>query len=151
MAVAETESPSTGVSDWLLELAIGVIVILLGGSVWAYSHFSNKSPSQERPKPAWLAVPKVMAQMSDGRMVDVKLNLQLSKEDDAATLQPHMPAFTALIQATGVSTTHDDLQQQGGVARFGQSIRDSLNDYLEEQDMSARIKTVAFEEMMLMP
>lgn len=151
MATAKTESPSSGLSDWLLELAIGVVVIVLGGSVWAYSHLSNKSPLQDRPKPAWLAVPKVMAQMSDGRMVDIKLNLQLSKQGDAAALEPHMPAFTALIQATGVSTTHDDLQQQGGVARFGQSIRDSLNNYLEEQDMSARIQTVAFEEMMLMP
>ncbi|HET6788892.1 MAG TPA: flagellar basal body-associated FliL family protein [Aquabacterium sp.] len=151
MAVADTSSPTSGVSDWLLELAIGVVVIVLGGSVWAYTHFSGKNPHQNKPKPAWLAVPKVMAQMSDGRMVDIKINLQLSSENEASELKPHMPAFTALIQAAGVSTTHDDLQQEGGASRFGKAIRTSLNGYLEEQDLPERIKNVAFEELMLMP
>lgn len=151
MAVAKTESASSGVSDWLLELVIGVIVIVLGGSVWAYTHFANKNPHQNKPKPAWLAVPKVMAQMADGRMVDMKINLQLDSDQDASELKPHMPAFTALIQATGVSTSHDDLQQEGGALRFGRAIRTSLNGYLEEQDLPERIKNVAFEELMLMP
>lgn len=152
MAVAKTESPSSGLSDWLLELAIGVIVIVLGGSVWAFTHFGGKNNShQDRPKPAWLAVPKMMAQMGDGRMVDMKINLQLNKESDASELEPHMPAFAALIQATGVATSHDDLQQEGGAARFGRAIRTSLNDYLEEQNLPERVKNVAFEELMLMP
>lgn len=152
MAVAKTESPSSGLSDWLLELSIGIIVIVLGAGVWAFTHFGEKpNAQQERPKPAWLAVPKIMSQMGDGRMVDMKINLQLSSDKDASELEPHMPAFTALIQAAGVATSHDDLQQDGGAARFGRTIRSSLNNYLEEQDMPERVKNVAFEELMLMP
>lgn len=152
MAVAKTDSPSSGLSDWLLELSIGIIVIVLGAGVWAFTHYSSKSDAhQDRPKPAWLGVPKVMAQMGDGRMVDMKINLQLNSDNEASALEPHMPAFTALIQAAGVSTSHDDLQQEGGAARFGRSIRSSLNSYLEEQDLPERVKNVAFEELMLMP
>lgn len=152
MAVAKTDSPSSGLSDWLLELSIGVIVIALGAGVWAFTHFGGKpNAQQDRPKPAWLAVPKIMAQMGDGRMVDMKINLQLNSDNEASELEPHMPAFTALIQAAGVSTSHDDLQQEGGAARFGRTIRASLNNYLQEQDMTARVKNVAFDELMLMP
>ena len=150
MAVANTESSSSGFSDWLLELSIGVIVVMLGAGVWAFTHYGSNA-SQERPKPAWLGVPKVMAQMGDGRMVDMKINLQLNSTKDASELEPHMPAFTALIQAAGVSTSHEDLQREGGPASFGRTIRSSLNNYLEEQDLPERIKNVAFEELMLMP
>lgn len=152
MAVAKTDSSSSGLSDWALELAIGLIVIVLGAGVWAFTHFGEKHGAhQDRPKPAWLAVPNILAQMGDGRMVDMKINLQLNSDDEASELKPHMPAFTALIQAAGVTTSHDDLQQDGGAARFGRNIRSSLNNYLEEQDMPARVKNVAFDELMLMP
>ena len=152
MAVAKTDTPSSGVSDWLLELVIGLVVIVLGGSVWAYSHYGHQNPlHQDKPRPVWLAIPKILAQMSDGRMVNVKVNLRLNSDKDAGTLEPHLPAFKALIQETGTRTTHEALQDREGVIRFGQAIRTSLNDYLADQDVPARVKDIAFDEMMLMP
>lgn len=154
MAVADTDLPasSSGLSDWLLELVIGVVVVVLGGSVWAYTHFSGQPDAQQtRPKPTWLAMPKIMAQMADGRMVNVKVNLQLGKDKDADELGPHIPAFTALIEETGTHISEDDLHGLDGLKRFSHDMKVSLNGYLKAQGVETRVKDVAFDELMLMP
>lgn len=142
---------TNGPSDWLLELVIGIGVIVLGFSVWAFTHFGGDTPRQDKPKPTWLAMSKVMAQMSDGRMVNIKVNLRLANDGAADELEPHVPAFKALIQETGTRLSREDLQGMQGMKNFGQAIRASLNGYLQDQQVPARIKDVAFEEMMLMP
>lgn len=152
MSVADTDAtPENSPSDWLLELVIGVGVIVLGFGVWAFTHFSNGPDTQDRPKPAWLALPKVMAQMADGRMVNIKINLRLPSDSAAVELQPHVPAFKALIEETGTHMSRDDLQGTQGMKQLGKAIRTSLNGYLEDQGVETRVKDVAFEEMMLMP
>lgn len=151
MALASTDTSNSGLSDWLLELSIGIVVVVLGLAVWGYTHFSKQDGRQDRPKPAWLAVSKVMTQMGDGRMVNVKINLRLADKRDIDELEPHLPAFKALIQEAGTHMSQEDLQQVGGVKRFGDTIRSTLNDYLEEQHVPERVKDVAFEEMLLMP
>lgn len=156
MSASDTDTPSaaatTGPSDWRLELVIGIGVIVLGFGVWVFTHFSGNTPSsQDRPKPAWLALPKVMAQMSDGRMVNIKVNLRLANADAVSELQPHAPAFKALVQDTGTRMSTQALQGMQGMKNFGQAIRASLNDYLRDQEVPTRIKDVAFDEMMLMP
>jgi flagellar basal body-associated protein FliL len=151
MAVANSDSRPSGVRDWRFELGIGAIALLLGGSVWAYSHYSDSNPQQDKPKPAWLAVPKVMAQMSDGRMVNIKINLRLKDNKEISALEPYIPAFKALLEETGALTKREDLQARDGIQRFEQAVRTSFNDYLEDQEVSERVKGIAFEEMMLMP
>lgn len=150
-AVKTPNTPSGGASEWLLELSIGAAVLLLGIGVWFYTQHNSAPVVQERPRPVWLGVSKVIAQMSDGRMVNVRVNLDLDGEDAVKELEPHTPAFKALIQEVGTSTSHDDLRQRDGINRFGAAIRVSMNDYLEEQQTNGRVKTVAFQELTLLP
>lgn len=152
MSVADTDAtPDSAPNDWLLELVIGVGVVVLGFGVWAYTHFASGPATPDRPKPAWLALPKVMAQMSDGRMVNIKVNLRLASDNAIGDLTPHVPAFKALIEETGTRLSRDDLQGAEGMKNLSRTIRTSLNGYLQERDLSPRVKDVAFEEMMLMP
>jgi flagellar basal body-associated protein FliL len=139
------------ISDWMLELSIGIIVLLMGLGAWLYTNQGNTPAEQARPRPIWLGVPKVMAQMGDGRMVNVKVNLRLNHQDDIDELEPHLPAFKALIQDTGATTSRDDMQARQGILRFSGEIRESLNDYLEEHGTGGRVKDVVFEEMTLLP
>lgn len=135
----------------MLELGIGLVMLVLALGVWAYTHLNSTDRTLDRPKPAWLAMPKMMAQMGDGRMLNLKVNLQLANDQAVDALKPHVPAFEALIQETGLRITKDDIQEAGRLKQFSQDIRTSLNGYLEDQAMSARVKGVAFEELMLMP
>lgn len=145
------ESSTSGISDWLLELGIGVAVLALCLSVWAYTQFAGASSNPARPKPVWLSVPKVMAQTSDGRMFNVKLNLRLGKEKDVGVLEPHIPAFKTMVQEAGAQVSRDEMKEQAGLARFSQVVKTSLNGYLQSQEISARVKDVAFDEVMLLP
>ncbi len=152
MAIAnKTDQTTPGISDWLLELVIGLAVVLLGAGVWAYTQFSSQKIDPNRPVPVWLSVPKVMAQTSDGRMINVKVNLRLAKDKDVDVLEPHIPAFKTLIQEASSGLTRDELKDQGGMAQFGKAVKASFNGYLASQDVSARIKDVAFDELMPLP
>lgn len=151
MTSAVDSSPdSVHVRDWVLELSVGVIAIVLGLAAWLFLQYSSKS-AQEKPHPAWLAVSKVTAQTSDGRMVNIKVNLRLKDQHAIKELDPHIPAFAALIQEVGSEVSRDDLQNMQGIQHFGSLIRTSLNDYLEKQSVHAKIKDVAFDELMLLP
>jgi len=151
MAVVDSPSPtSSGLSDWLLELVIGVTVVVLAVGVWAFTHYSDQT-AQDKPTPVWLGVAKVMAQMSDGRMVSIKVNLRLDDEDAVDQLEPHIPAFKALIQETGTQLSREKLQGREGMKHFAKAIVGTLNGYLDERNEPARIKSLAFEELMLMP
>lgn len=152
MAIAKKiDQPTSGISDWLLELVIGLAVVVLGSGVWAYTHFSSQNIEQERPKPVWLTVPKVMAQTADGRMVNVKVNLRLAKDKDAGELEPYIPAFKAMIQEASTGITRDELKDQGGMLQFSKAVKASVNGYLKSQDVPARIKDVVFDELMPLP
>ncbi len=152
MAIAkEIDPPTSGISDWLLELVIGIAVLLLGGGVWIYMHFSSPQTDQERPKPVWLTVPRVMAQTADGRMVNVKVNLRLAKDKDASNLEPHIPAFKAMIQEASAGITRDELKDRDGILLFGKAVKASVNGYLKSQGVTPRIKDVVFDELMPLP
>lgn len=144
-------SGSSGLSEWLTELAIGVVVVVLGMAVWAYTHFNDGTRHHDRPKPVWLGISKVMAQMGDGRMVNLKVNLRLAHEEDVEALDAHVPAFKSLIQETGSQLSRETLQSKSGVQQLSKAIRTALNGYLEDHDMDARVKDVAFDELMLLP
>jgi flagellar basal body-associated protein FliL len=149
-AVNNSRSTASGLSDHLLELLIGVTVLVLAGAVWLYSQASD-GPETKRPRPVWLSVPKVIAQMTDGRMVNVKVNLHLDQQDAVDELADHLPAFQTLIQEIGTQTAREDIQDREGMKRFGGQISESLNAYLDGQRTQGRIKNVAFEELTLLP
>ena len=151
LAADESHAEDFHIRDWILELSVGLMAIVLGVSVWAYMQLMDGKSVQQRPVPAWLGVSKVIAQMSDGRMVNVKLNLRLKDQKAVDELTPHKPAFTALIQEAGTQVSHDDLQNSQGIKRFGGAIKSSINDYLEGQAVQAKVKDVAFDELMLLP
>jgi flagellar basal body-associated protein FliL len=147
----DSHSPPSVVSDWLLELLIGVSALMLGTAVWLFVQAGGNKAQQERPRPVWLGVTKVMAQMSDGRMVTVKVNLSLGKPEAIGELQPHMPAFQALIEEAGTRITREDIQGGEGMKRFGVAIQETLNEYLDGQHVANRVKHVLFDELTLMP
>ena len=144
-------SPSSVVGDWLLQAIMGLAVVLLGMGVWLYLSNNGAPAAQDKPRPVWLGVSEVLAQMSDGRMVNVKVNLKLGNEQAIAELAPHKPAFQALIQEAGTQVSREDIQGPEGMRHFGATLRDTLNGYLEEQDVPTRIKQVVFDELTLMP
>lgn len=150
-SAVEPHPDEVHVRDWILELSVGALAILLGVSAWVFLQYADGKPSLEKPRPAWLSVSKVMAQMSDGRMVNVKVNLRLKDQHAVDELSPHVPAFAALIQEVGTQVSREDLQDAKGLKHFGGLIRTSLNGYLEDQSVHAKIKDVAFAELMLMP
>jgi flagellar basal body-associated protein FliL len=150
-AAAQPQQDQTPERGWTLELSVGLLAIVLGVSAWLFLQLSDGKAKPEKPRPAWLGVSKVMAQMSDGRMVNVKINLRLKDEKAVEELDPHLPAFAALVQEVGAQVNHDELQDSKGIQHFGTLIRDSLNDYLEQQSVHAKVKDVAFAELMLLP
>lgn len=150
MAFAGNPTRSSGASDRMLELGIGLVMIVLALSVWAYTQLGAKG-TQHKPRPIWLGISKVMAQMGDGRMVNMKVNLRLQDNDALDRLSAHMPAFKALIQEAGAQMSRDTLQGSDGMRNLATAIRDTLNSYLDEHAVQAHIKDVAFEELMLMP
>lgn len=147
----ESQPDETPERGWTLEMSVGLLALVLGVSAWLFLQLSDSKPKHDKPRPAWLGVSKVMAQMSDGRMVNVKINLRLKDEKAVEELDPHTPAFAALIQEVGTQVTHDELQDTKGIQHFGSLIRESLNDYLEQQSVHTKVKDVAFAELMLLP
>jgi flagellar basal body-associated protein FliL len=150
-SAVENHAEDFHIRDWMLELSVGVMAVVLGTGVWIYTQLSDSKPTIERPHPVWLGVNKVMAQMSDGRMVNVKVNLRLKDQNAVAELDPHKPAFIALIQEAGTQISRDELQDTKGIKHFSTVIKSSLNDYLEEQSVHAKVKDVVFDELMPMP
>ncbi len=148
--MAAAKPTSSGNSDSLLPILIGVTVLLLGAAVWLYS-INQAPPKVEKPRPVWLSVPKVMAQMADGRMVNVKVNLHLDGQEAVEELSGHLPAFKALIQEVGTQTSREDMKNREGMMRFADNIAESLNDYLDEQRARGYIEDVALEELTLLP
>jgi flagellar basal body-associated protein FliL len=150
MAAASTPD-QTNTRDWAPQLAFAAGALLLGLCVWAYTSLSSRATEQSKPAPAWLSVSKVLAQMSDGRMVKIKVDLRVQDQDALGSLKPQTPAFTALIEEVGGQMTHEELQGAEGMARLGSAIQTALNGYLKDQRVPERVKGVAFEELTLLP
>lgn len=150
---ASSASPSlsrTAWGEWAMGLIIAGVALLIATAVWGYAHWTDQQARQQARK-AWVAVPKVLSQLSDGRMVQVKVNLKLDDGAPTAPLDGHGPALSAMIQAIGPTLSRDDLRGPEGMDRYATAIRDSLNSYLSGRQMDERVADVAFEEFVLMP
>lgn len=143
-----SSSPKGLRNEWLLAGGFVLATLLVASAVWLYTALSGAT-SSGRPQPVWLGVPKVVSQMSDGRVMEVKVNLQLKDDDAAGALEDHVIAFGAVIQGVGISMTKTDVRGAEGMQRYGQAIRESINDYLEQSNIDERVRHVAFEELTL--
>lgn len=135
--------------DWTLAIGIALGALLVAFGTWVYTEWS----SLEKPRngAVWLDVPKVISQLADGRMVSVKVNLRLRNRDDPEVLEGHAPALKAMIEQVGTTMTRTDIKGADGIQRYGRAIQQSINGYLDDQDIEERVKMVAFDELVLMP
>lgn len=150
MSQKPNQAPKLLRDEWVVGLAVTLAAVLTALSVWVYTQWSSLS-DQGRPRPTWQTMPKVISQLADGRMVSVKVNFQLKDAHSAGVIEEHEPAVRAMIQSVGTTMTRTDIKGPQGIERYGQAIRDSVNGYLAEREMDDRVKTVAFDELILMP
>ena len=135
--------------DWTLAIGIALSALLVALGTWVFTQWS----SLEKPRngAVWLDVPKVISQLADGRMVAVKVNLRLRNRDDPNVLEGHEPALKAMIEQVGTTMTRTDIKGSDGIQRYGRAIQQSINGYLDDQEIKERVKMVAFDELVLMP
>ncbi|HET8869534.1 MAG TPA: flagellar basal body-associated FliL family protein [Aquabacterium sp.] len=150
--MATSASPKfTGGSELKLAVLIGMATVLFLMGAWAFNRIMGQPSEPERPKPTWLGVSPVRAQTSDGRMLSVKVNFMLKSKDDLDELTPYEPAFKSIVAEAGANLSSDDAIGRDNILHFGETVKASVNDYLNEQRIKPRVKRVAFEEFRLLP
>lgn len=151
MAIPQAKAkPSPAWRDWKLGLVVGLLSCTLAGLVWLHAGPEAESDAR-RPKPVWLDVKHVNAQLETGQVLAFKVGLQVKKPDDLEVLTPHVPALQTLLQALGESMSKEDLMAEDGLAEFGRDIRRNVNNYLRKHRVEPRVVTVAFEDIFLNP
>lgn len=151
MAVSAGTKVSGG-SEVKLAVLIGTASFVLLMLAWGFNRLILHSRSENRrPEPTWLSLSQVRSQTSDGRMLSVKVNLMLKDKDDLDELKPYTPAFKAIVAQTGSEMSSEDAVGSQRIVHFGESVKESINDYLNEERVKPRIRRVAFEEFRLMP
>ena len=150
MAIPSSRRLSFGGSEFKLAVLIGLATLVFLMAAWALNRLIQPS-APERPVPAWLGVSQVTAQTSDGRMLSVKVNLQVKNKDDLEVLAPYEPVFRSIVADTGSAMSSDEATGSERIIQFGKTVREEVNDYLDEQNVQPRVKRVAFEEFKLMP
>lgn len=148
--MATSTASSENRSDWVMEISIGLGILILGVGAWLFNTYA-KPQASNRPVPIWLGISKVMAQMTDGRMLSVKVNLQLKNKDDQSILEPHATALKAVVEQVAADMNEDEITGPDAMVNLGDAIESGVNDYLREQHLKTRIKHVMFDEMVLMP
>lgn len=150
MATA-TSSPRASGGELKLAILIGFVTLVALLGAWAYTRLSSQPEEPKRPVPTWLGVSPVTAQTADGRILSVKVNLLLKNEEDLDVLRPYEPAFKSLVAEAGSGFDATGLRGPDRILEFGVLVKESVNEYLNEQQVKPRIKRVAFEEFKLMP
>lgn len=149
MATSATGSRKGG-GEQKLAVLIGLVTVLLLAGAWMFNRLT-KADEPARPVPVWLDVSPVTAQMADGRMLQVKVNLQVKDKDDLEVLAPYEPVFKSIVFETGSALSSSEARGSERIIEFGDTVLESVNDYLDEQRVQPKIKRVAFEEFKLMP
>lgn len=150
MAAPATTSATSSSSTRVIALVVCVGTLVVGAAVWFYTLMQgNGAPAHALP--VWVGVKRVTAQLADGRMLAMKVQLRVSNHEDEAELSAHVPAFAALIEASGGELERDEVTGQKGMRHLGAHIEEAINDYLEDRGLSQRVSQVAFEEMTLLP
>ena len=152
MATASTGQRGASGNELKLALLIGLGMMAVLLSVWAYNELiSTNKEEVARPVPTWLGVSKVRAQTQDGRTLSVQVNFMLKDKDELEILTPYEPVFKSLVSQAGSELNTEQVTGSERILQFGETVRSSVNDYLNEQHVKPRIKRIAFEEFRLMP
>ncbi len=152
MAAASTGQRGASGNELKLALLIGLGLAAVLLSVWAYNALvATNNEEMARPVPTWLGVSKVRAQTQDGRTLMVQVNFMLKDKDELEILTPYEPVFKSLVAQAGSELNTEEVTGSERVLQFGDAVRSSVNDYLNEQHVKPRIKRIAFEEFRLMP
>lgn len=146
---AKPKTPSTR-PEWMIASGFGVGAMLAAVGVWAYVSVGQIADAEPN-RPAWLAIAEVTPQLPDGAILQVQLQLRLDDQEAVSTLSAHAPAFQGLVIETAQGMTHHQLRGPQGMKRYGQAIKETVNDYLIEQHIPERVRQVAFEQMVLIP
>lgn len=114
--------------------------------------FKATGASDNRPRPIWMSLKPVHAQMADGEMLSVKVSLQLSKTRSADELTAYSGVFGSLVEQAGQRTSRHELKSTDGIERFDIQIQRQLNDYLDDRDATpSRVTSVMFDELTPLP
>lgn len=150
--MAVSASPKVGGgSEVKLAVLIGLATVFFLMGAWAFNRIIGKADAPKHPEPTWLDVSPVKAQTADGRVLSVKVNLMLKDKDDLDVLKPYEPAFKAIVAQTGSNLSSEDAVGRERILQFGETLKGSINDYLNEERVKPRIKRIAFEEFRLLP
>ncbi len=148
---ANASTPSGAASsDWLFGLVMGGVAIVLIGAIWAWSRMSH-APDTQRPRPAWMGINRVVSQLNDGRMLKLRVDLQLKDEAAVNALSSQQDIFKSMVEEVSAEMSHDELQGPEGMRTLAHHIQATFNDYLADQQIPHRVKDVLFEEWTLMP
>lgn len=149
-AAAPAPKPTTDrntVAAWIFGGLLAMLLLSWAGVKTVSSFLDDNA----RPRPVWVEIKPVQAQMLDGRMVGVKVTLQLGDGTDGADIESYKPAIAAVIQQIGAGQTKESLYGKDGMAKFSQQLRESVNDYLEDHEMGRAVNRVNFNELIVMP
>lgn len=139
------------VAAWI---AASMVAVASLAGVYASSKgvFKDEGLPNDRPKPVFMSLKPVHAQMADGDMLSVKVSLQISKAKSPDELTDYAGVFGSLVEKAGQQTSRQDLKAQDGIERFGIDIQRDLNDYLDDQGGTpSRVTSVMFDELVPLP
>lgn len=145
-APASPKADRNTVAAWLVGGLVAVLLLSWVGVETASSFFVDA-----RPRPVWVDIKPVQAQMLDGRMVGVKVTLQLQDKASGSDIESYKPAIAAVIQQIGAAQTRAAIFGKDGMERFRGQIGDAVNDYLEDHELGRAVKQVSFSELIVMP
>lgn len=148
----ELATSDTAVGVWIAASLVAVASVLGTYASMTRSQQAEDGARIERPRPVWMPLKPVRAQMSDGNMLAIKVSLQLSKTKNADELTDYSGVFGSLVEQAGQHTSRRQLREEDGIERFSIQIQRDLNDYLDEHDTSpTRITSVLFDELVQLP
>jgi len=145
-----TPPTATRGGDRRFALVVSAITVLLIAAIWLWTRYAAL-PSDDRPKPAWFGIDRVMAQMTDGRMIKLRINLQVQDQSEVVSLYPHQRALKALVEVTSSEMNRDDMSGPDGMTKLANTLQDTINGYLSEQRVDIQVRKVVFDEWTLLP
>ncbi len=137
-------------NDRMLSLIMGGVALLVVAALWGWSRFAS-SATVERPRPAWLGITRVIAQLNDGRMLKVRVDLHLADQDAVKALTPHQDAIKAMVEEVSGDMSQEDVEGTNAMPILARELRATVNHYLASQRLPQRVRGVMFDEWTLLP
>lgn len=147
--------PRSGVRAYLAEVSIAAWIVLatflMVVTAWVGGSLLLGDRDGQGGQPLWLKLDTVELQMADGKMLSIDLGLSLDKLESDKVLETYKRAMAAVIEKQGQKKVRQDFAEPQGIVEFGQQLKRSLNRYLAEHGLETRIKSVEFQQFVLLP